>query len=152
MRIHEIITENDELNEVLPLAALGTIGSAVVRAAPAIGRVAKSAYNTVKGAVKGKKAISTKAQDLGGMPRSFPGGRAVSHGGIKRTGVDKVNTISKTQKSHLSGKTVPPGAKPLTSPKTKPAGNKSHLKTKVDPNAQMKYSGAGRYTQKIPKK
>lgn len=150
MKIREIITEKDELNEVWPLAALAAASRAAIAVAPKISNAAKAAYKTVRGA--SANTVKSKATNLGGMPRSFPGGRAVSHGGIRRTGVDKVNTVSKTQKSHLSGKTVPPNAKPLTSPKTKPAGNKSHLKTKVDPNAQMKYSGAGRYTHKIPKK
>lgn len=150
MRIQEIITENDELNEVWPIVP-AVVGAIAKKAAPAVGRAAKSVYNTVKTATTGAKTVKTKAQDIGGMPRSFTGGKAVSHGGV-RNAVDKVNKVTKTQQAHLSGKTVPPGAKSMTS--KKPTATKPNKKTdkKVDPNAQMKYSGSGRYTHKIPKK
>ena len=134
MKINEIITENDELNEIWPAVAL-RVGTAL---APKI----KTAWNAIKGVgkstTKSNKAAGEKAAELYGPTRTFPGGVARHH---LAKGPNKLTTTK-----------LPPNAKSMTGTKTKTKPTKK-TDTKVDArDKQMNYHGGGRYTDKRFKK
>jgi len=156
MRIHDLTdTEKDELNEIWPAAI--PVAAQIAKHAPKIAKAVSKAYDkTFK-----KAKIGKSAEELGGSPRTLPGGRAIAHGGARQT-VDKVNTVtkavpkqsvSKTQSDWLSGKKLPPNAKPMSKPKatTKKVHTKKGKHTSSNADG-VNYSAGGRYTQGIPKK
>lgn len=145
MKINEIITENDELNELGP-AALALLGYAP-RVIGALAPKIKTAWNAIKGVgkstTKSDKVAGEKAAELYGPTRTFPGGKV---GGA-------LTKVTKNQKDWLSGTKLPPKAKNIPAKtKTKSKPNKK-TDTKVDARDKpMNYHGGGRYTDKRFKK
>jgi hypothetical protein len=142
MKINEIITENDELYEIIP-PTWPAIITGVGRVATALAPKIKTAWNAIKGTTKSttksNKDLISKSDDMYGLNRTFPGGVARHH---LAKGPNKLTTTK-----------LPPNAKSMTAKtKTKSKPNKK-TDTKVDArDKQMNYHGGGRYTDKRFKK
>jgi hypothetical protein len=114
MKINEIITENDELNEWVP-AVIAGVGRVATALAPKI----KTAWNAIKGTTKSttksNKDLISKSDDMYGLNRTLPGGKV---GGA-------LTKVTKNQKDWLSGTKLSPNAKSMTAKtKTKSKPNK----------------------------